>query len=62
MLIYVIEVIMNYVWLDKLLQEDIHGFLSVKHPKHNALHIWFTQILCGKVEEISTSYKKSSIS
>ena len=40
MLIYVIEAIMNYMWLDKLLQGDIHGFLSGKHPKHNALHIW----------------------
>ena len=59
---YVIEAIMNYIWLDKLLQGDIHGFLSGKYPKHNALYIWFTQILCGKVREISTSYKKSSIS
>ena len=59
---YVIEAIMNYMWLDNLLQADIHGFLCGKHPKHNALHIWFTQILCGKVREISTSYKKSSIS
>ena len=40
MLIYVIEAIMNYMWLDKLLQGDIHGFFSGKHPKHNALHIW----------------------
>ena len=27
----------NYTWLDKLLQEYIHGFLSGKYPKCNAL-------------------------
>ena len=44
---YMIEAIINYTWLDKLLQEDVLGFLSnCKQPKHNALlhPIWLVRL------------------